>query len=842
MHLLLEQAQPQPLFGRRPHRLGAAPAEEGRNSRPQRRPLAGEEKPQGPIRLEFGVEIGMHPRHREPRGAQRREHSIASEGVAFDKQHRLLDSFEQRSALLARRPRPSSAGLGRREGAGDVDRAVFGEREHLAVPERSGAAVGEAHRLQLGPVERLADIEDADQRRRGTGPFVPRLHAVLVRVVMPTRSFSGTNVMDLLPTLNLLVARWETIGGVCVVLTLWAVGSGIMLYRSGRAVRRALESAATRLRGRPGEALAPNHFEALRRNLAEDRVVGPSWRVFAEAVVVPSESHQRPVRATIAPDRLFDLGLYRRVGTDLRYHTALPGLLVGAGLLFTFFGLAVALTNAGAIVTAADPEARSVGLKGLLDAASIKFVTSLVGLFCSIGYALFRKAETKATERALDRFCGLLDEHFPLATPAFFQGEANRTLEAQRKSLDTLANDLAQSIGPALDRTLDARLGEHLGPLREAIEKLAAREAEDVGRTLEAMLERFLEKLQATSGEQLAAVAARLEEASKGLESLRGSLDAAGTKLAEAADSLSRNLQEGSRAAAEKLARSNQYLAQQLAATVHRTNQESNAGLQKLLAAVPEVLALVKRATEAGAASVAEGAAKGAAQFEAAAQKAASALAAAVDRLGDRLDAAAGRLAGAAEVTRAGAEQLAQASGELAGRLGTLGQTMRESADGLRASAQEAGERLEQSAARAGEQLQAVAQPFGAAAQSLAASSAALQKTNERIEAVTKALQETLSRSASLVQELLTGVDQMKQASEQLRTVGGHLTGLDQSLGEALLKLAEQYEAFAHRIVGVVSQVDNNLGTAVTSLQAAIRDLAEAVEDLQPARPGPVRQ
>ncbi len=648
--------------------------------------------------------------------------------------------------------------------------------------------------------------------------------------------------MDLLPILNQLLARWETIAFACFLLTLWAVGSGIVLARSGRAVRRALESAAARLRGRPGEPLAADRFEALRRNLAEDPVVGPYWRVFAEAVVVPSEPHQRPVRATIAPDRLFDLGLYRRVGTDLRYHAALPGLLVGAGLLFTFFGLAIALANAGAIVTAADQEARSVGLKGLLDAASIKFWTSLVGLLCSIGYALFRKAETKATERALDRFCLLLEERVPLATPAFFQAEANRTLEAQRKSLDTLANDLAQSIGPALDRALDARLGEHIGPLREAIEKLAAREAEDVGRTLEAMLERFLEKLQATSGEQLAAVAGRLEEAAKGLESLRGSLDAAGTKLAEAADSLSRNLEEGSRAAAEELARSLQDLAQQLAATVHRTNQEANAGLQKLLAAVPDVLALVKRAAEAGAASVAEGAAKGAAQFEAAAREAASALAAAVARLGDRLDAAADRLEGAAQGTRAGAEQLARASGELGGRLGTLGQILQESADGLRASARVAGERLEQSAARAGQQMQAAAQPLGAAAQSLAASSAALQKTNERIEAVAKALQETLSRSASLVRELVTGVDQMKQVSEQLRTVGGLLTGIDQSLGEALQKLAEQYEAFAQRIVGVVRQVDINLGKAVTSLQAAISEFAETVEDLQPPRPGPVRR
>ena len=296
-------------------------------------------------------------------------------------------------------------------------------------------------------------------------------------------------MMDWLPALNFLVSRWETIAAVCLVLLVWSVVSGIQLWLAGRSIRTALRRACARLEAEPAAPLGSDRFESVRRDLAENRLIGPLWRAWAETVVVPVESG-RPVRATLRPEALFDLGLYRRVGSDLRYHTALPGLLVGAGLLFTFFGLAVALANAGAIVTAADSSARSTGLKGLLDAASIKFVTSLVGLLCSILYALHRKRSLEKTERALDRFCALVEERFPLATPAFFQAEANRTLAQQSRSLETLANDLAQSLGPTLDRALDSRLGEHIGPLREAIERLAARETTDVGTTLEVMLER----------------------------------------------------------------------------------------------------------------------------------------------------------------------------------------------------------------------------------------------------------------------------------------------------------------------------------------------------------------
>ncbi|MDW8371989.1 MAG: hypothetical protein RMK81_17050, partial [Geminicoccaceae bacterium] len=372
-------------------------------------------------------------------------------------------------------------------------------------------------------------------------------------------------VMHLLPTLNQVVSDWRTIVLVCLALLLWSWVSGFLLSNAGRKIRAALARASERLSVEPEQTVVAERFEALRRDLAEEVVIGPAWRAFAEAVVVPTEAG-RAVRATIAPDQLFDLGLYRRIGADLRYHAALPGLLVGTGLLFTFFGLAIALANAGAIVTAADQAQRSASLEGLLNAASIKFWTSLVGLLCSILYAVHRKRSIKKTELALDRFCALLEARVPLATPAFLQAEANRTLEAQSQKLDTLANDLAQSIGPKLDEALDSRLGEHIGPLRAAIERLAAREAEGLSNTLETMLERFLAKLDSTGGRQLEEVGARLDQAAGGLAAMRESLDQAGSKLAAAAEALSERLREGSRAAAAELAEQMQTLSDRLAA------------------------------------------------------------------------------------------------------------------------------------------------------------------------------------------------------------------------------------------------------------------------------------
>ena len=129
-----------------------------------------------------------------------------------------------------------------------------------------------------------------------------------------------------------------------------------------------------------------------------------------------SSSCPRPLRRPEFFHSRFDLGsIYRRAGSDLRYHAALPGLLVGAGLLFTFLGLAVGLSAASDVVAeGVDQLRRNAALRDLLGAASVKFVTSLVGLFLSIMYALFRKSQLRAAERAQATLLDALGERLPL--------------------------------------------------------------------------------------------------------------------------------------------------------------------------------------------------------------------------------------------------------------------------------------------------------------------------------------------------------------------------------------------------------------------------------------------
>ena len=137
---------------------------------------------------------------------------------------------------------------------------------------------------------------------------------------------------------------------------------------------------------------------------------------------------------------------------------------------------------------------RNFALQGLLDTASFKFITSLVGLFLSIVYALFwRKVCLRRAERALTGFLSDLDILLPLRTTTAAQEETNELTQRQLTQLETFSNDLAVSIASALDGALDQRLGDHIGPLTRAMEQLAAgmttQNQDAVGNMLDAFLQ-----------------------------------------------------------------------------------------------------------------------------------------------------------------------------------------------------------------------------------------------------------------------------------------------------------------------------------------------------------------
>src|SRR5205085_7925894 len=168
-----------------------------------------------------------------------------------------------------------------------------------------------------------------------------------------------------------IISHRETVFGVGVVLVIWALISGVSFSRGTRRLIGALAGAKSLIETTANPAEFAEKYEVISPKIAIDPVLGSRWREYTDSLVLPQENN-RPIRATTRAGAWFDTSLLRvpAIGVDARYHAALPNLLVGAGLLFTFLGLAAALGTAGGIIGGADQAGRNDALRVLLNTAS----------------------------------------------------------------------------------------------------------------------------------------------------------------------------------------------------------------------------------------------------------------------------------------------------------------------------------------------------------------------------------------------------------------------------------------------------------------------------------------
>ena len=415
--------------------------------------------------------------------------------------------------------------------------------------------------------------------------------------------------MNLFHAIAPVIANGATIAIVVLSLALWASVSGYLLLRAVGKLKTALVQGTQAITQTASPLDFRQHYEDIRVRLMAIPALKSRWRDFCESLIVPRDS-SRPLQSTSRPSQWFDLGMLgsKEVGLNTRYHATLPNLLVGAGLLFTFFGLAVALSSASGIVTG-DAGERNSALRQLLDTASFKFITSLAGLFLSIVYTVIYKNQLRSVEKTLERFIDCVEERIPPITAAALQMDANSLLERQVTFAESMATDISMSIQQVFDQAFDQRLGEHIKPLREAMEALASRISGSNEDAIKAMLDSFLSRLQGGAGDRMADVSTSLAGLGQSLEGLQKGLGDAAARMAESADAMARRMGEGAEAALTRITDQMGGVAETLRAVGEQTRgagaeagkelaQQMGAAASAFQAASGEIAASLTRAAE----------------------------------------------------------------------------------------------------------------------------------------------------------------------------------------------------------------------------------------------------
>jgi len=597
------------------------------------------------------------------------------------------------------------------------------------------------------------------------------------------------------------IAQTSTIVAVIGLLIVWAGWSADRLYRRTETLISTLRRACAII-GTPADRRAfTANFEATAQQLAALPFLGGAWSAYYETLIVLGDDAPfRPVRSTLQPDRVFDLGLLRAAGLRPRYHAAMPGMLVGAGLLFTFFGLAVALAVAGDVVVGAEAARRQDGLHQLLNAASFKFFTSLAGLALSIAYTGFRNYRMRAVEQALDALNEALERQMPLVTPAFLQHEANAALREQSAMLQTFSNELAVNIGQALDSAFDQRLGEHIGPLTEATQALASRISTQNQDAMQQMLQAFIDRLSGGTRDHLAGVAENLAALGTRLEGLQSGLGEASVRMAQSAEAMATRMGEGAEAALTRITDQMGGLMETLRSVTAQTREAGAEAAQTLAARI-------------------EGAAAG---FEAAATRMSETLAQAATGTGDALARGAGEVA----------EGLGAAAAGVRDMLENTGQALARQANALAVTA-------EALAARVGELDRATREavaPFAAGAADLRRTAEAAQAATAPLRAVASGLGAAVEQMGGAAQRFETAQAGAAKLSQDIAAMAQRFEGVDSSLSNTLSALGSALDEFRRKIQEFVAGTDQNLAKAAGHISTMVIELNETL-DGHPFRP-----
>ena len=270
--------------------------------------------------------------------------------------------------------------------------------------------------------------------------------------------------------------------------------------------------------------------------LRKNPLLGKAWGEYRRTLVLPKSPNQ-PVFATRRAYEFFDLDRSGVLAIRTRNFGAWANFFVGLGLLLTFLGLVAALMAAGTGIAAENVKDMRDALKAVIDAASLKFWTSIFGLGCSLLLALFHRTCAHAIEGWYHDFCHYMDAATVTLTAeavALEQKGQIEDLAVHMKGVsDTIAFTIGQELEKALNNTLPGHLSSAMEPVGQSISTMADRLGSANERALGDLANQFSESMTGAARGELAALGKSLEMVGSTLDALSTKLSANGQEVSQ---------------------------------------------------------------------------------------------------------------------------------------------------------------------------------------------------------------------------------------------------------------------------------------------------------------------
>lgn len=558
------------------------------------------------------------------------------------------------------------------------------------------------------------------------------------------------------------------------------------------------------------------------------RYLRHSWQKFRETLIEPSGdegSGRKVVLNTARPQNYFNTA---EAGLRFPLYRAMPNLLVGIGLLLTFFGLVTALFfTTAAIKGATDLAASQDALRNLLYVASFKFYTSIAGLGGSIVLTLALRYGTSAIEKSFDALASTLESKLVFVTPESIAFDHYREAQEQTRNLRLFNTEVAISVGKrieeALAATLPAYLAQAMAPIGKSLDEVANKLTSMNEGAIEGMAGSFVDKLQGATGDQMHGMATTLADLRASLEQMNHGMKESGSALA---------------------------------ANVARSSEEMREAISAMTAALGESANRMTAGSEQASGRFNEELATATKTFEAVSARMATRIEEAVDAVTRGLVTESGSIG--EKVTdaaiRAGEESRAKVVGagtDLADTLSGIGQQltdavnrMQESLIGTVREMSNIERSIAQHVASIGQLSKVTQDTEGAMAISarsmleagapLAESSRLIAEASRRIADSTGSSEVSITGAQTEIRNVAQLMQTTLQATaQQWENYEKRFKGVDDSLGLVLDRIIQSVQENLEALSAFVEKIDEKLSGAVDKLGGGIDELGEFAQTME---------
>ncbi len=210
-------------------------------------------------------------------------------------------------------------------------------------------------------------------------------------------------------------------------------------------------------------AIAQNSNEI--ENLKKENLLGHAWSEYIETLDCDIE--KQVARSPITADHFFDPPIILAKHNNTKLMIAWPGTIILLGLFLTFLGLVAAIHKAAAI--GGNVEAT----KELLTIASIKFISSLVAILCSISLDILLKRVWHKTTKLFSNIVDKLATLTEVVTAERILNDHLMKLVSLQSENNAAVYNLADNMAIKFDELLRENLRNSLNAaFMPAIEKL----------------------------------------------------------------------------------------------------------------------------------------------------------------------------------------------------------------------------------------------------------------------------------------------------------------------------------------------------------------------------------